>query len=256
MTAPGARQSGPLVLVTRPEPDAAATASLLEARGVRALVDPVMDIVPCDGDFEATLAAAHALLVTSANGARALARWLDGQPALAAALRARPAFAVGKATAASLEATGFTAVEHADADAGALAARVRARLAPDAGKLVHISGAQVAGDLAAALARDGFRVARAVLYEARAREGLAPATVRALAAGEVDGVLLYSRRTASIFSTLVVAAGVADALRLVTGYCLSPTVAEAAAAAGFGRLLVATRPDQQALLGLLETAAG
>ena len=51
-------------------------------------------------DFAATLAACQAILVTSANGARALAE--------ATEQRSKPIFAVGDTTAATAEGLGFT----------------------------------------------------------------------------------------------------------------------------------------------------
>ena len=61
------------VLITRPEDDARPLAERLAARGIEALVEPLLIIVPVAG-AELDLDGVQALLVTSANGARALAR--------------------------------------------------------------------------------------------------------------------------------------------------------------------------------------
>ena len=64
------------VLVTRPRPDADRTAAELSARGHAHLVAPLFKVV-IDADARIDLAGVQAVLVTSANGARALAAVTD-----------------------------------------------------------------------------------------------------------------------------------------------------------------------------------
>src|SRR6202043_3392458 len=74
--------------------------------------------------------------------------------------------------------------------------------------LLYLAGEDRAGDLAAALAAHGIAVRTLVVYRAVAATGL-PRPVRdALAAGDVDGVLHYSRRSADAFSAVAIAAGI------------------------------------------------
>lgn len=244
-----------LVLVTRPEPDAAATAALLVARGYRVLIDPAMEIVfrpPAEG---LTWEDCRAFLVTSANGARALAAALDGSGSQTAA-RALPVMAVGAASAAAARAAGFADVTSADADVAGLAALAARRLDPGDGVLIHAAGSAVAGDLSDRLSADGFTVRRAVLYEARPTGGLDAATVAELRDGAVAAVLFYSPRTAKIFRRHVAAAGLAGAMGGIAGFCLSPAVADRIADLGLGACHVAARPDQAALLAALDTHLG
>src|SRR5579875_3886396 len=125
-------------LITRPRAEAEALAAALERRGIAAVIAPMLEIVfrPA-GPLE--LDGVQALLCTSANGVRALAQ--------ASAERGLPLFAVGDATAAARHA-GFTAVASAAGDADALARLAAARLDPQAGRLLHVAGGAVAGDLA------------------------------------------------------------------------------------------------------------
>src|SRR5690349_11856358 len=99
-------------LVTRPRAEATGLAAALAELGIEAIVEPLLDI-----HYRAAkapdLAGAQALLCTSANGVRALAR-LCGE-------RAVPLFAVGDATAARARADGFLRVESAGGDAADLA---------------------------------------------------------------------------------------------------------------------------------------
>jgi len=232
------------VLVTRPREDARALAGTLAARGIESVVAPLLDIVPRAAELD--LASVQALLLTSANGARALGH--------ATARRDLPVLAVGEATAAAARAEGFAEVAVGGGDVAALAELARVRLDPDRGPLLHVAGSAVAGDLAGHLGAAGFSVRRVVLYEARAATRLPEIAAAALDAGTLDAVLLFSPRTARHFVTLVAEAGRGPALRRLRALCLSQAVAEAAGAAEWRALSVARRPDQGALLALLEPA--
>ncbi len=69
--------------------------------------------------------------------------------------------------------------------------------------------------------------------------------------GSLDGVLVYSPRTGRVLLDLASEAGLFPALAGVTHYCLSEAVAAPLRAAGLSRVLVAGRPDEDAMLGLL-----
>ena len=145
------------VLITRPAEDGEMLAEMLRGRGMEPMVEPMMNIVPTDAapDFIGV----QAVLLTSANGARALAERIAG--------RDIPVFAVGDATARTARELGFSTVESAAGNVTALADLVRGRLDPAAGALLHPAGSDVAGDLAGTLNKYGFSVRRVVLYEAR-----------------------------------------------------------------------------------------
>ncbi|MBT6829848.1 MAG: hypothetical protein HOA58_10045, partial [Rhodospirillaceae bacterium] len=66
----------PLALLTRPRPDSEHLAALLRAVGVDSLIDPVINIIPLEGASLPPLEEVQALLLTSANGVRALAALL------------------------------------------------------------------------------------------------------------------------------------------------------------------------------------
>src|ERR671923_2593598 len=129
------------VLITRPEREATALAKALSERGHSAVIAPLfrLEILQPPPGFGAALAACQAVLVTSANGARALAE--------ASEQRGRPIYAVGDTTAATAEGLGFGTVTSAAGDGAALADLVRSRLDPQGGPLLHVSGMDVAFDL-------------------------------------------------------------------------------------------------------------
>ncbi|MGD9617341.1 MAG: uroporphyrinogen-III synthase [Alphaproteobacteria bacterium] len=235
---------GMRALVTRPRVEAATLAEALAERGVAALLEPLLDIHYRDPGHKPDLAGVQAVLCTSANGVRAFAR-LSRE-------RAVPIFAVGDATAAQARAAGFPEVHSADGAVGDLVALVGGRLRPEAGRLLHIAGSVVAGDLSGELRARGFSVDRAVLYEAQPVGTLSAATMRALAAGIVDFALFFSPRTAAIFTRLVDQAGIAAAMRHVTAISISAAADAALDPLRFRARRVAGRPNQPALLAALD----
>jgi uroporphyrinogen-III synthase len=235
---------GMRALVTRPRVEAALLAEALAARGIATLLEPLLDIQFRNPGGPLDLAGVQAVLCTSANGVRAFARLSEE--------RGLPLFAVGEATAVRARAEGFGDVHSAGGVVGDLVALASGRLRPDAGRLLHVAGSLVAGDLSGELRSRGFLVDRAVLYEARPVATLSAATVRALAAGLVDFALFFSPRTAAIFARLADQAGLADVMPSITAVSIS---AAADAALGPLRLrehLIANRPDQPALLAVLD----
>ena len=230
------------VLITRPREDARALTEALAGRGVEAIVEPLLEIAPLPAD-DLDLGGAQAILLTSANGARALGA--------ATPRRDLPVLAVGQATAAAARTAGFRDAAAAGGDVAALAALADERCDPAAGPLIHVSGSVVAGDLGRRLAARGFTVRRVALYEARPAAALSRAAATALSQGALDAVLLFSPRTAKAFVTLAQQAGLAAALGRVRALCLSAAVAEAARAVEWRDVCVADRPDQAALLALV-----
>src|SRR5919108_2899154 len=113
------------LLVTRPEPDNERTAASLRAMGHEPLLAPMLriEMLP-DADLGGKPAA---ILLTSANGARALA----AHPRLPEFLSV-PILAVGRTSADAARGAGFADVTSADGDAAALVrlAATRFRGAP------------------------------------------------------------------------------------------------------------------------------
>lgn len=231
------------VLVTRPQPDGGDTAEKLAVRGHEAVLAPLLEIHPEPG---ATVDPddAQAVLVTSANGARALAAAIES--------RDIPVFAVGASTAASAREAGFLRIESADGDVVALADLVCARLDPKHGRLLHVAGSATAGDLSSRLSAEGFDITRTVLYRAEKAKNLPESTVLALKQGQIDAITLFSPRTAAGFVELAIAAGLEDACRSIHAICLSRAVAENLAPLAFLSVRVAQNPDQEHLFAALD----
>jgi len=234
---------GLCALVTRPRAEAVSLATALAARDIAAIIEPLLEI-HYRSEPVPDLAGAQAILCTSANGVRALARLTDE--------RALPLLAIGEASAARARDEGFARVESAGGSLADLAALARERVRPDEGRLLHVAGSDVAGDLAGMLRAMGFAVDRAVLYEARPAAGLSGACVRALTAGLIDFALFFSPRTALIFARLAEHAGVVEALGPVTAVSISAAADAALGALRFRERQIADRPDQPHLLAALD----
>jgi uroporphyrinogen-III synthase len=236
-------------IVTRPEEEARTVAARLAAAGHEVVSAPLLAIAERSGvippiDYQA-------VLVTSANGARALARHPDRQRLESVAVHA-----VGPASAAAMRREGFGSVQQAGGDVRALIEQVRRDLDPASGRLLYVSGETVSGDLEGALSAAGFAVDRVVLYAAEPAKALPKTASTALVEGRADGVLLYSPRTAAIWVRLVMAAGLGAAAAKLRQLCLSKAVA-ARVGEAFPEacVAVAERPDEEAMVALALAAA-
>ncbi|MBM3630059.1 MAG: hypothetical protein FJX21_19880, partial [Alphaproteobacteria bacterium] len=124
------------------------------------------------------------------------------------------------------------------------------------GPLLHVAGKVVAGDLAGRLAARGFEVRTAALYAAEPSPRLSDAARDAFAQGGIDGVLVFSPRSAAILVGLVEAAGLRAAAARIDLYALSEAVAAAASGLAWRRVVVAAAPNEDALLAAIAPAAG
>jgi uroporphyrinogen-III synthase len=230
------------LLVTRPQEDGERTAAVLRARGHAVLVAPLLRIVPLAA-ADLGLGPYAAVLTTSVNAARALA-----QHARIDELRGLPLYTVGRRSADVARAAGFAAVHSADGDVHDLVALVARRLAGAAAPLLYLAGEDRTADLTEELGRHGLTARTAVIYRAAAAERFPAAAAQAIAAGDLDGVLHYSRRSAAAFVHCSSAASLSEQSLRLTHYCLSAQVAAPLIDAGAATIRLAARPDEEALL--------
>ena len=231
------------VLVMRPEGDAQETARALHTRGHAAIVAPLLEIEFIDGP-EIALDGVSAVLATSSNGIRALAR--------RSARRDVAVFAVGSRTAETARAEGFADVRDAARDAAALADHVPAWVKASEGALLHVISSDAPGTLAAALAGKGYRVRSEALYRTRYVENLPEAARAALRQGGLDAALFFSPQSARVFAELVKRDRLQQTCGAVTACCISKAAAAALQPLAFQALRIAARPDQASLLTLLD----
>lgn len=236
---------GSALVVTRPRNQSSALAEMLERRGYRTLVEPMLDIVDLRPPLP-PLTGFGGLVFSSANAVSAFAA--------RAADRSHRTYAVGASTARALSDAGFSEIISADGDARDLAAAI-ARSYRSSLPLLHVSGRAVAGDLGEMLRPAGIGVERLVVYDAVAKSALSPSLVRAIETCSIAGVLLFSARTAETFGTLVASTGLQNQFGIVSAYCLSAAVARAAALLRWKEIAVAARPTRDSLLDLIPPPA-
>jgi uroporphyrinogen-III synthase len=228
------------ILLTRPAGQAEELGAVLTAQGIDWLGEPLLRIVPAAWD-PGVLAGKAALLITSANGSRELLQ-------VPGVRRDCPVFAVGPATAAPLQAAGFSNVQAAGGTAVSLIAHVRRHADPWAGRLLHVSGRDIAVDLATGLAPFRFAVDRVVVYRAVPVERLSTGAMHGIAQGRIDIAVFLSARTAAVFCSLIIASGLMGACADMTAVAISRKVAEALQPAGFRRVVVAVSPDRASVV--------
>lgn len=233
------------LLVTRPEPQGVRTATALRALGHDVTLAPLMHIEPV-ADVDLGRETFTAVLTTSANAMRFLAT----HPRRAE-LIALPLLTVGTRSAEAAREAGFRRIQSADGDFHDLVALVR-KTQTASGPLLYLAGENRSGDLAGALAPDGYAVRMVVVYRARVDTRLPEDVAHALRGGGIDGVLHYSKRSAETF--LAAAAGNQIAINSLNcnHFCLSRQVAEPLVARG-ARVLIAARPEEAAVLDLVGT---
>jgi uroporphyrinogen-III synthase len=183
-----------------------------------------------------------AILLTSRNAVSACDR----------SLHDRPVFAVGTATATNAKEAGFSQVFDAEGDAAALADLVAATLTPADGTLLLPTGKGQGGDLAALLRRRGFRVARRVAYHASGVPMLPDAAAAPLRHGQLAVAMFFSAETARHFVHLLEAAQMTEAVRDVEAVSISERAAMPLRPLPWRRIRVAAKPNQDAMLGLLQ----
>lgn len=233
------------VLVTRPEPDAGEIAARLAAMGHEAVVDPLLEVelLPPAPDL---LSGAAALVVTSRNALRALAE----SPALATALQL-PVYVVGPGTDEVARSLGFTRAAKGAGAARDLVPLVAAAVRSHPGAIHYLAGEALSFDLAAALRAAGCEVCQTTVYRTVEASSLSARTLDLFRRSAIDAVLMMSPRTAACYCDLVLAAGIAHAVRAVPHLCLSPRVADALARLALDDVRSAARPTTEELLALV-----
>jgi uroporphyrinogen-III synthase len=236
------------ILVTRPEPDSAATADALRQRGFDVLRAPILQFEALPIRYDDTTSYSG-VIVTSANALRAIrSHPLSGQ------LIALPVYAVGKRTADAAKKIGFANVLSADGDVTALRKLVtdaipkRERKTP----LLYLSGSDISSDIVAALASDGIAVTTLTVYRMIPVADLAFGVREAFAAQTIDAILHYSPRSAAAFVAAIRGAGLEIAALALPQVCISEAVARVLREAGATRLVVAEKPQETAVIDALE----
>ena len=232
------------LLITRPEPDAERTAETLRAHGHDVLIAPMLRFEPVQGDLpDQTF---QAVVMTSANAARAL----QARPCRIQ-LTSLPTFTVGRHTAEAARASGFVEVHSADGDRNDLAKLLGDRFGASHARVVYLCGENRAGDLA--IAASSLTVVTVVVYRMVESDQFPEPIQAALSHREIDGVMHFSTRSAEAYMDCARRCGAIESALAPSQYCLSPRVAAPLAAHGGGGIWIARRPDEAALIELVNS---
>ncbi|MGO1119408.1 uroporphyrinogen-III synthase [Rhodovibrionaceae bacterium A322] len=233
--------------VTRPIADAQDTAEQLRARGHDVLLAPLLQIsaLPLPPLRTEGLAG---LIITSRNAARRLQELTER--------RDLPVFAVGQATANLLTDAGFQKVHSAGGDLSSLGSLLRQQLptfSPAAEeRLLHLSGRHLAGDLTPVLSDLGYELDRLEAYHSLPVKDF-PGSVRtSIVTNQLDGVLLYSPRTAKVLLSLLGDQEMGENCRNMVAFCLSDKIAEAVRSLPWKEVVVAEAPSQDQMLEAID----
>lgn len=230
------------ILVTRPEPDLAHSTFRLRALNLDAVKLPLMRRVTLDTSLPPA-SRFGGIAISSASALRSL----DERGAVRE-YEQLPVFAVGDASACEARLLGFKDVRGANGSFEDLVALI-AEASP-AAPVLYPSGTRLSGDLDAALGRHGIAVATVPVYDMHAAAEIPEALVAEIGAGRIDAGLFYSRRTAEIFVALTAGRLGPRVFEDFAVLSISRKAAEPLAAAGFKRVLVASHPDEEAMMTL------
>ena len=227
------------ILITRPEPGATETAARLAALGFVPVLAPVLSIEATKFPLPQNVAAT---LLTSRN---ALTDCL-------LAVHDKPVFAVGAATTALAKQAGFQRVHNANGDAASLVRLVMETISPDTGPLLLPVGEGQGCELATTLRDYGFHVLRRVAYRALAVKSLPKHALTLLSEGQFAQAMFFSGETSRHFVRLLTAEMLNDAVIDMEAVAISERAAMPLRPLHWRRIKIAAKPNQDAMLALLE----
>lgn len=230
------------LLLTRPRAQSTRTAHALEALGHTCVIEPLLSVEAL-ANPEPTLAS-NAMAFTSANAVSCLPDGFSQRHGQT------PVFTTGSATQLQAYEAGFENVVSAQG-AGTDLARliVQQAKAQDISTVLYPCADQKAVDLTALLAREGISCAEWPVYRMVETRTFSPYLTAAFDTAEIDGVLLFSSRTARCFARLVAKGNLP--LHGLKVFALSDAIRNNLSEVLRDRCFVAEQPNEQALLALL-----
>ncbi len=233
------------VLVTRPQADQAQTLSALSTMGITGLSCPALEIEWLDYDLPNLQW--QGTIFTSRNGLRALSN------SEISILRDVPLYAVGRKTEMLAQKLGFSKVYPASPDADQLSQSRLTHFIPDDGPVLYFTARHRSGNLVEELENRSIPLHVIEAYQTVSVEDWPSDIVDDIQSGQIDGVLLYSARTAKLFAAQLERYGLDKAATKLTFFCLSPAVASVLSERDYP-LVVAEAPNEASLLASVGNA--
>ncbi len=231
----------PQILLTRPKLLSETFANDIAKAGWRSTIWPLMTIrsllsepIVVDDDC--------ALIFTSARAIETLPK---------PAPTYLSAFCVGPATAITARRYGFQNVTDISGDGDRL---VEVLSVARPLRYLHVRGAHTTGNIAERLTFAGRPTGEVVAYEAIAATSAPEAVHTAINGGNIDALALFSPRTAAIFTSLARPEWTERLNRMIV-YAISPAAAEPVKSLGFSDVVIADRPNGEAMRAAICGAA-
>jgi len=236
------------VLVTRPQPGAEETAARLVAMGFAPVVMPLTRIVPLEVKTDVDLAAFDAVAITSVNAVRC------APSALLAALKGKPAFAVGDASAAAARGAGFKDVRSAAGTARELGA-LMLRDCKAGARVIHPVGRERTPGFAEALSAGGVSLTPLEVYGADEIVYSSAMLADIAADGPVWGALALSPRAAKLLAGIVACPEPGNLFASTRFFCISHNAAALLDRIARERIFVSEQPTEESVILMLAAAA-
>ena len=203
------------IVITRPKDDTEQLAKALIEKGYNVFKEPLLKVetLPYQKIEENNW---QAVIGTSANCFKSLANHPDLN-----SLLALPVFCIGPSSADVARKIGFRRVEISGGSLEELNELIIKKLTPKNGPLLYLSGKIISGELNPA----GFETCRKTIYQAVALERLSHDLIQQIKSNKIEGVLLYSPRTAKIWLNLLSESELLIPMENILHYCLSLNVA-------------------------------
>ena len=232
------------IIIIRPEPDASRDVAWLKRYQVPAIAVPVMQAKK--QPFEVSnIGALQAVIFTSRHAVAAIA----DSPAIGA-LRALPAYAVGRSTAAAARQAGFDEVITGHGGGSGLVPLLIADLHPHVGALLWPSATTISFDMAASLETFGFAVQRLPVYAMPAQTDIGSQLPDRLLTHSSAAVVAMSARSINLFSTMLRDNQLNHRRHIITVIAASQSIVTAAGA-GWADILLAKAARRSRLMAIV-----
>ena len=228
------------ILITRPEPDATATAERLIGLGYECLSLPATEIVATGNIMPS--AAFSAILATSANAFRMMST------ADIARLSTNHLHCVGEKTAKIARDLGFLSITVAGGSGTKLVSDIKATY-PTRARFLYLTGSPRKPMVEAELQQAGYEVTSVELYHARPVSEWPGPMANPLA--DIDAALHLSRASGEALLVFAEQSGVLSQLKRLQHFCLSEDVAFPLTEIGYPRVAVAAKANEASLLEMV-----
>ena len=230
------------ILLTRPIEDSQKVANELKKLNIGFEISPLLEIqkklnvIP---DYEKY----QAIILTSKHAALGL---IDTNVKKSMAI-----YCVGDATSSFIARLGFLNAVSASGDASDLTKLAIKNLTPSDGPILYLCGQNANSNTNDKLELSGFTVDVSIVYEAKEIQSLSKTVIKSLKKKEINGVFLYSPRSARILCDVIKRLNLQKMSHGLVVYCLSSAVANEVKNLIWKDVRIAQKPNNLEMLALV-----